>query len=80
MIRMARQAGIEHARDAAIQRLLRIVNQWAPSTARWVKMAMKAFKMPGGEGGLREPYRNAGPAELKSFVDGLATKTCATSN
>lgn len=54
-----------------LTRITQYLSQWNTSPVRWVKMAMKAFKMPGGEGGLREPYRNAGDAEVKSFVAGL---------
>jgi 4-hydroxy-tetrahydrodipicolinate synthase len=35
-------------------RFLNIVNQWTPSTARWVKMAQKVLGL--GNGVLREPY------------------------
>jgi 4-hydroxy-tetrahydrodipicolinate synthase len=37
-------------------RFATIVNRWSPSTARWVKMAMKVLDLPGGRGGLRKPY------------------------
>jgi len=33
-----------------------VVNRWAPSTARWVKMGLKVLDLPGGNGVLREPY------------------------
>jgi 4-hydroxy-tetrahydrodipicolinate synthase len=33
-----------------------IVARWAPSTARWVKMALKVLALPGGNGVIREPY------------------------
>ena len=32
---------------------------------------MKAFKLPGGEGGVREPYRMPPDAEIKTFIEGL---------
>lgn len=38
----------------AIQRFLNIVQRWAPSTARWVKMGMKVWGL--GNGVLRPPY------------------------
>src|SRR5262249_41851834 len=44
---------------------------WYPSVARAIKMAMRLFKLPGGEGGLREPYRMPPAAEYKRFCDGL---------
>ncbi|HEV8297906.1 MAG TPA: dihydrodipicolinate synthase family protein [Acidimicrobiales bacterium] len=44
------------ARQADVLRLASIVNRWAPSTARWVKMALKVLGLPGGNGQLRKPY------------------------
>lgn len=46
-------------------------SRWYPSVARSLKMAMKLFKLPGGEGGLREPYRMPPPKEYRRFADGL---------
>ncbi|MDE3100687.1 MAG: dihydrodipicolinate synthase family protein [Chloroflexota bacterium] len=37
-----------------VQRLHNIVQEWAPSTARWVKMAMKVLGL--GNGVMRRPY------------------------
>jgi dihydrodipicolinate synthase/N-acetylneuraminate lyase len=51
----------------AIQRFLRIVNQWAPSTARWVKMAMKI--MGTDSGALRLPYLLPPEEELRKMAD-----------
>ena len=56
--------------NCAIQQLLRIVNQWAPSTARWVKMAMKIINTDNGQ--LRLPYILPGDAELKKMADQFA--------
>ena len=47
------------------------VGQWYPSVARAIKMAMRLLKLPGGEGGLREPYRMPPAAEYKRFCDGF---------
>jgi len=44
-----------------------VVNRWAPSTARWVKMAMKVLDLPGGNGMIREPYVLPPPAELEAM-------------
>jgi 4-hydroxy-tetrahydrodipicolinate synthase len=44
---------------------------WYPSVARWIKMTMRLFKLPGWEGGLREPYRMPDEAEYQRFADGL---------
>jgi 4-hydroxy-tetrahydrodipicolinate synthase len=51
-----------------VQRFTNIVNQWAPSTARWVKMAMRVLDLPGGQGPLRKPYLMPGPEELAKMA------------
>jgi 4-hydroxy-tetrahydrodipicolinate synthase len=53
---------------ASLKRLTKINQQWKPSSARWIKMALKAFALPGGEGGLREPYLMPGNSELARFT------------
>ncbi|MEJ0097563.1 MAG: hypothetical protein WDM84_06020 [Bauldia sp.] len=52
-------------------RLGQFVRAWGPSNARWLKMAMRVLKLPGGEGGLRPPYRMPPDAELRKFAEGL---------
>jgi 4-hydroxy-tetrahydrodipicolinate synthase len=52
-----------------VQRFANIVNQWAPSTARWVKMAMRVLDLPGGKGPLRKPYLMPGPEDQKRMLD-----------
>jgi 4-hydroxy-tetrahydrodipicolinate synthase len=49
---------LDMASDAArtVQRFSNVVNRWAPSTARWVKTALKVLDLPGGNGVLRRPY------------------------
>ncbi|MGZ5119782.1 MAG: hypothetical protein ACXWIH_27370, partial [Burkholderiales bacterium] len=47
------------------------VAQWYPSVARAIKMGMRLLKLPGGEGGLREPYRMPPEKEYEAFADGL---------
>ena len=54
-----------------INRFIRYVRRWQSSTPRWLKMAMRIFKLPGGEGGLREPYRMPSDQEVQQFADGL---------
>ena len=54
-----------------IKRFLHYVSAWNSSNARWVKMYMKAFGLPGGAGGLREPYGMPPDAEMARFVEGL---------
>ncbi len=56
---------------ADLRRFNQYVNQWAPNNPRWLKMAMKVLKLPGGEGGMREPYRMPSKEELQKFTDGL---------
>lgn len=53
---------------ANLVRLATIVNRWAPSTARWVKMAMKVLGLPGGAGGLRKPYLMPAANELDEMA------------
>jgi 4-hydroxy-tetrahydrodipicolinate synthase len=54
---------------ADLHRFTRFVEQWPG--ARWQKMALKLFKLPGGEGGLRKPYLMPSDAELERFTGGL---------
>jgi len=57
---------------ARLVRLSTIVNRWAPSTARWVKMAMKVLDLPGGRGGLRKPYLMPPAEELNEMAAAIA--------
>ena len=64
-----------HVEDLAqayseIKRFLPAVAPWSHANSRWVKMFMKAFKLPGGEGGLREPYQMPPAEEMQKFVEG----------
>jgi dihydrodipicolinate synthase/N-acetylneuraminate lyase len=62
----------EFARLAThIVRFGALVERWSPSVPRALKMAMKFLKLPGGEGGLREPYRMPPPEEYRSFTSAL---------
>jgi 4-hydroxy-tetrahydrodipicolinate synthase len=54
----------EHAQF--VQKFANIVNQWAPSTARWLKMAMKVLGM--GNGVLRPPYLMPDEAEQRRMA------------
>lgn len=54
-----------------LHRLTHYLKPWHHGSPKWIKMFMKAFKRPGGEGGLREPYRMPDEAEIRRFVDGL---------
>ena len=46
-------------------------SRWASPNSRMIKMFMTVFKLPGWEGGVREPCRLPPPAELSEFRDGL---------
>ena len=54
-----------------IKRFVEYTAKWRPANPRWIKMAMRVLKLPGGEGGLRGPYRMPPDAELQKFTDGL---------
>ncbi len=56
---------------ADLQRFTRYVASWHSSAPRWIKMAMKVLKLPGGEGGAREPYLMPPDEEVQKFTDGL---------
>ena len=53
---------------ADLKRITKICDRWKPSSARWIKMALKAFRLPGGDGGLREPYLMPDDDEIAQFV------------
>ncbi|HWD25455.1 MAG TPA: dihydrodipicolinate synthase family protein [Acidimicrobiales bacterium] len=53
-----------------IRRFSQFVLQFG-GTPRWIKMAMKVLKLPGGEGGLREPFLMPDEAELQRFTEGI---------
>ena len=54
-----------------IRRFLDYVAPWNSGPTRWIKMCMFVLKLPGGEGGVREPYRLPPEAELTRFAQGL---------
>lgn len=54
-----------------INRFIRYVKKWHSSAPRWLKMAMRVLKIPGGEGGMREPYRMPPDQEVRNFTDGM---------
>src|SRR5262249_10565457 len=57
-----------HQMYADLHRFTRFVEQWRG--ARWQKMALRVFKLPGGEGGLRKPYLMPTDAEVERFTSG----------
>jgi hypothetical protein len=48
-----------------------VVNRWAPSTARWLKMAMKVLDLPAGNGVLRRPYMLPPESEQREMLHAL---------
>lgn len=54
-----------------ILRFKTFVQRWEPANPRWIKMGMKVFKLGGGTGVLRPPYRNASAEDLEAFTKGL---------
>ncbi len=56
---------------AHIDRFNQYARHWGPPAPRWYKMAMRILKLPGGEGGLREPYQMFPDDEVQRFADGL---------
>ena len=46
-------------------------SRWASPNSRMIKMFMAVFKLPGWEGGLREPCRMPLAGELREFREGL---------
>jgi 4-hydroxy-tetrahydrodipicolinate synthase len=66
-------ADLDTASDGArtVQRFGNVVNRWAPSTARWVKMAMKVLDLPAGNGVLRRPYMLPPESEQREMLHAL---------
>jgi 4-hydroxy-tetrahydrodipicolinate synthase len=56
---------------AEIRRMTTYVAPWQSATPRWLKMAMRHLKLPGGEGGVRGPYRLPPENEQHRFMAGL---------
>ena len=54
-----------------LRRFYKFTSRWRPANPRWIKMGMKVLKMPGGEGGVREPYMMPSAEEEKIFTEGL---------
>lgn len=59
-------------RYARFVRLAGVVEKWAPSTARWAKMGLKALCLPGGNGVLRPPYMLPPQADQDELAAALA--------
>jgi 4-hydroxy-tetrahydrodipicolinate synthase len=55
---------------ADLRRFSAFVQPWKSATPRWIKMAFAVFKLPGGEGGTREPYLPPTEADLARFAAG----------
>lgn len=59
-----------HKVYADLRRATQYINQWQAWSPRFHKMVMKAFKLPGWEGGVRPPFVAYNGAELDRFVAG----------
>jgi dihydrodipicolinate synthase/N-acetylneuraminate lyase len=55
---------------AGIRRLGQYTAQWKGGAPRWHLMFLKAFKLPGGEGRLPDPFLTHGDAEVEKFAKG----------
>lgn len=51
-------------------RVTEYVTPWKGTTPRWIKVAMKAFGLPGGDGGPRPPYLLPGLDVVRRFAEG----------
>jgi dihydrodipicolinate synthase/N-acetylneuraminate lyase len=60
-------AGVAYA---DIRRLMQYVGRWK-GAPRWHLMFLKAFKLPGGEGKLPDPYLGLSDAEAAQFAEGI---------
>ncbi len=58
---------------AKLKMVTKINDKWKPSSARWIKMALRGFKLPGGEGGVRPPYILPGEKDIQQYVSELMT-------
>lgn len=54
-----------------LKQFSRYVSKWGPAHARWIKMCLRLFKLPGGDGSVREPYQFPPAADYGKFADGL---------
>ena len=52
-------------------RFNRFVAKWHSGSPRWLKMALRILKLPGGEGGVRLPYLMPSDDEVDQFAEGL---------
>jgi dihydrodipicolinate synthase/N-acetylneuraminate lyase len=59
-----------HRVYAQLRRGAQYISQWGASSPRVHKMIMKAFRLPGGDGGVRPPFVELDDAELERFVAG----------
>jgi dihydrodipicolinate synthase/N-acetylneuraminate lyase len=53
-----------------MSRVTDFVTPWKGTTPRWIKIAMKVFKLPGGDGGPRPPYLLPDAATVRRFAEG----------
>ena len=54
-----------------IERMVQFTEQWTGGKPRWLIMFLKAFKLPGGEGVLPDPFLKYADAEYERFTKGM---------
>jgi 4-hydroxy-tetrahydrodipicolinate synthase len=52
-----------------VQRFTNIVQRWSPSSARWLKMALRVLGLPGGNSTIRKPYLMPDESELAIMAE-----------
>jgi dihydrodipicolinate synthase/N-acetylneuraminate lyase len=62
------ESGVPYAN---IRRMMQYVGRWPGGQPRWHLMFLKAFKLPGGEGKLPDPYLGYSDAEAAKFAEGI---------
>jgi 4-hydroxy-tetrahydrodipicolinate synthase len=56
---------------ADVRRFGKYVARYHNAAPRWIKMALRIFRLPGGEGGVRPPYLPAPAKDVEEFTAGL---------
>jgi 4-hydroxy-tetrahydrodipicolinate synthase len=56
---------------ADLRRVTQFTSQWKSSSPRLHKMVMQVFRLPGGQGGVREPQLMPNDAEVERFTRGV---------
>jgi dihydrodipicolinate synthase/N-acetylneuraminate lyase len=59
-----------HLVYSQLRRADQYISPWQASSPRLHKMIMKAFRLPGGDGGVRAPFVELPDSEIENFVKG----------